>query len=255
MNAYAHKELAPPVAVLSRGSLGQDVKRLQEWLCLHGFHTAVDGDFGPATEAALKAFQRQMDTDYGVAVPLGVADARTWLALTEPLLRVVDWKRQAWPTRPIGDSIVECARAHLAANPREVGKPNGGPFVRYYCGGQEVPWCAGFATTVLGQALGHDEWFTLSCDELAREAHMRGVLRHASQGARPSPGDLFLIRTPGLSMVDWIHTGIVTTVGPDYFETVEGNTNTTGAREGTAVHARVRAFKPNVDFVLMGGDR
>ncbi len=40
-----------------RGSNGKKVKLIQEWLCLHGFNIAIDGDFGPATEFAVKAFQ------------------------------------------------------------------------------------------------------------------------------------------------------------------------------------------------------
>lgn len=258
MNEYARRELEPPTIPLKRGATGPKVQQVQEWLCLNDFHTAIDGVFGPATEAALKAFQWSTDAAPpaidGKPVDFGCVSARWWAILTEPMRRVAEWKRQDWPKRSDGDAVVDCARAHLAAHPREVGGPNAGPWVRYYCRGQEVPWCAGFATTVLGQALGHDDWYTLSCDELAREAHLRGVLRHASQGARPSPGDLFLIhrRDPQTDGVDWIHTGIVTAVGDGYFETIEGNTNTNGAREGTAAHERRRAFGSNVDFVLMG---
>lgn len=257
MIEHERRELEPPALLLSRGSLGPDVKRIQEWLCLHGFHTAIDGDFGPATERAAHAFQWDRQHDEAQYWTPGIVTRETWAALAEPLRSVLDWKRQHWPTRPIGDSIVDCARAHIAAQPREVGKPNGGPWVRYYCRGQEVPWCAGFATTVLGQALGHDEWYTLSCDELAGKARVRGAFRYAGENVRPSPGDLFLIRRliPGGPRVfDWIHCGIVTAVGPDYFETIEGNTNTDGSREGTAVHARVRAVNARTDFVLIGED-
>lgn len=254
MNEHARRELEPPAIVLSRGSRGPDVKRLQEWLCLHGFHTAVDGDFGPATEAAVRAFQRETvepQDAYGPAVFMGDVNANTWHALTNPLRRVVDWKRQEWPKRSDGDAIVDRARAHLAARPREAGGPNAGPWVRYYCRGQEVPWCAGFATTVLGQALGHDEWDTLDCDSLASKAMMRGRFRRWEDGVDGiRPGDLFLARR---DYDDWIHTGVVTAVHAEHFETIEGNTNTSGAREGTAVHARRRAFSPNVDFVLVGG--
>jgi len=122
------------------------------------------------------AFQQQYDGEYDVLIANadGLVGRKTWAALTEPLRRVVGWK----PSKGLETchNIVDCARAHLAAHPREVGGPNAGPWVRYYCRGQEVPWCAGFATTVLGQALGHDEWYTLSCDELAAMAHSRGLL-------------------------------------------------------------------------------
>ena len=40
-----------------RGSKGGKVRLIQEWLCLHGFHIVIDGDFGPATDRAVKEFQ------------------------------------------------------------------------------------------------------------------------------------------------------------------------------------------------------
>lgn len=44
-------------AVLRRGEQGDKVRRLQAALTRAGFPCAVDGDFGPATERAVKAFQ------------------------------------------------------------------------------------------------------------------------------------------------------------------------------------------------------
>ena len=64
-----------------RDSAGErDVRRVQEWLTLAGSRTDVDGDFGPATEAAVRDFQRRC------ALPVtGTVDERTWAALTAPL--------------------------------------------------------------------------------------------------------------------------------------------------------------------------
>lgn len=49
----------PVHAMLRRGDTGPDVILLQQKLATHGrsIHLTVDGDFGPATEAAVKAFQ------------------------------------------------------------------------------------------------------------------------------------------------------------------------------------------------------
>ena len=47
------------LSILQLGSLGDAVKELQEKLKAIGFMLAIDGDFGPATERALKTFQRE----------------------------------------------------------------------------------------------------------------------------------------------------------------------------------------------------
>jgi putative chitinase len=66
--------------VLHRGMFDNtDVERLQSLLIHHGARIGIDGDFGPATELAVKNFQ----TRQGIA-PTGVADPATWAALREP---------------------------------------------------------------------------------------------------------------------------------------------------------------------------
>ena len=46
-------------ATLKRGSNGNQVKELQAYLNGWGYAVAVDGDFGPKVEAAVKAFQKR----------------------------------------------------------------------------------------------------------------------------------------------------------------------------------------------------
>ena len=56
--------------LLRKGSMGTDVKDLQEFLNRLGAKLAVDGEFGSATESAVKAFQQkhalEVDGKYGV---------------------------------------------------------------------------------------------------------------------------------------------------------------------------------------------
>lgn len=33
-----------------KGDKGKEVKKIQEWLCYHGYGLYIDSDFGPATE-------------------------------------------------------------------------------------------------------------------------------------------------------------------------------------------------------------
>lgn len=64
--------------VLSLGDTGSKVEDVQRALNKHGFTCTVDGDFGPNTEKAVKAFQaaRGMAAD-------GIVGAKTWAALRE----------------------------------------------------------------------------------------------------------------------------------------------------------------------------
>lgn len=65
------------VRVLRRGDTGPEVARLQWLLRVHGFPPGpLDGRFGPATEAAVKAFQRARGL-----VPDGIVGPRTRRAL------------------------------------------------------------------------------------------------------------------------------------------------------------------------------
>jgi len=57
--------------VLKRGSKGESVKTLQEFLKL-----TADGDFGPKTEAAVKDWQKT----HGLMVD-GVVGPKTWAAM------------------------------------------------------------------------------------------------------------------------------------------------------------------------------
>ena len=65
-----------PWPVVQNGSQGHPIRTLQFLLRAHGHNLNVDGMFGPATEAAVKAFQ----TGKGMAAD-GIMSAQTWSAL------------------------------------------------------------------------------------------------------------------------------------------------------------------------------
>ena len=62
--------------ILRQGSQGQSVKTLQQLLTAAGYTLAVDGIFGPRTEAAVKKFQK----DNGLVVD-GIVGPKTWSSL------------------------------------------------------------------------------------------------------------------------------------------------------------------------------
>ena len=68
-----------------QGSEGEDVKTVQYLVTAQGHPTGVDGDFGPATKAAVQAFQssRGLGTD-------GIVGPQTWNHLVNGYLAAPD---------------------------------------------------------------------------------------------------------------------------------------------------------------------
>jgi len=93
---------------------GGKVKLIQEWLSLHGFGLLLDGDFGSATESAVKAFQSQhlLPAD-------GVVTATVFAALARPMTEAL--KPLSMPGSTLGARVAAYARQHLAQHPRELG--------------------------------------------------------------------------------------------------------------------------------------
>lgn len=237
------------VAPVSVGATGKPVRRIQEWLTLHGQGLVVDGIFGPATARAVTTFQGRNRLNSN-----GVVDEATFDRLVAPMTGVL--RQRLTGSRPLGEAVVEYARAHLAVHPREVGGPNSGPWVRLYMTGQQgtaFAWCAGFVTFLLDQAsqslsISKPIAGSVSCDALAAQAERAGMrLSEHEAPAKLTPGSIFLVRR---IVGDWTHTGIVTEVRADTFETIEGNTNDAGHREGYEVCARTRSYAGK-DFILI----
>lgn len=236
---------------LKRGDENGQVKLVQEWLCLNNVTVGTDGDFGPATEEAVKDFQGSN----GLA-KTGIVDINTFEKLVTPMKAAL---KEITPAAgsSLGELVVAYAQQHLRQHPREVGGQNKGPWVRMYMNGNEgTPWawCAGFVCFCLKQAcdtLDKDKPMAMpidtsfSCDALAASAKSKKKL---VDHTAIKPGSLFLVRK---SSRDWTHTGIVVSVGTETFKTIEGNTNDEGSREGYEVCARIRSYKNPLDFILI----
>ncbi|HEX2705885.1 MAG TPA: peptidoglycan-binding protein [Candidatus Lustribacter sp.] len=72
--------MATPWPTQQLGSTGEDVRTVQYLVAVHGHPVAVDGQFGPVTRAAVKAFQASK----GLGAD-GVVGNLTWSALIVPV--------------------------------------------------------------------------------------------------------------------------------------------------------------------------
>jgi peptidoglycan hydrolase-like protein with peptidoglycan-binding domain len=255
-------ELTPPANPVKRGDNNLNVRRVQEWLCLNallkpalGLAVTIDNDFGPATELAVKKFQQSA----GLA-QTGIVSSAVFNRLCLPLKTAF--------TAPVAgsvrDTLLAIAQQHRAQQAVELQlsptKTNLGPWVRSYCDGLEgkdILWCMGFVQTLLDQtASAFGRQFTaimprsLSCDEVANAGKTSGRLTtNTAVRQNPGmvkPGDIFLLRRTRNGQPDWHHTGLITAVHADVFETIEGNTNTNGSDNGIGVFARNRNFRTQV---------
>jgi hypothetical protein len=234
-----------------KGTKGKKVRLIQEWLCLHGYQIVVDGDFGVATDAAVRQFQKEKKLKVD-----GIVGDKTFGKLVFPMAEAL--KEISPGKKGLGQTVVAYAKQHLKQHPREVGGQNKGPWVRLYMQGNEGsdwPWCAGFVSFMLKRAckslnVALPIRTSFSCDSLAASAKEKGLFLKESEAREKNaiaPGSLFLTRrTP----TDWVHTGIIVSAEDDVFYTIEGNTNDDGNREGYEVCRRIRNYE-NKDFILL----
>ncbi len=232
-----------------RGDRGKKVRRVQEWLSLRGYGLVVDGDFGAATDFAVREFQERE----GLPVT-GHVDETTFGSLARPIREIVDARPSSGN---LGSRMVFYARRHVRAHPREIGGQNRGPWVRHYMDGNEGPdwpWCAGFVCTVMRQAcdsLGVQPPIvpSVSCDTLAAsgKTEQRFIPGTPANRTHVRRGDLFLVRR---TSTDWTHVGIVVKTAPDVMLTIEGNTNDVGDREGYEACQRIRGYSGK-DFISL----
>lgn len=254
-------EIKPPFLPLKVGSTDSGVKRVQEWLTLHGFATGIDGDFGPATRDALKAFQ----TAHGLPVT-GEVDLACWEALVAPLVRAEAPLPPSAGT--FGQGVLAVAAAWLANKAREVGGDNRGPWVRQCGRGIDqskvgfFPWCQVYGSHVWIRAsreLGLPLPFDLVDGNGVVSAYVPWVVNQARKAGkfmvgagagRIAPGSMFFVPGNIDGQLSHIHVGLVVSDDGDVVQTNEGNTNSAGGSNGYEVARRFRR-KANLDFGLL----
>jgi hypothetical protein len=255
-------ELKLPVFELpiKYGSRNHDVKRIQEWLVLHGADIKIDSDYGPATAMAVASFKNKANVGNPQDRKGEFVDKPTWDSLTLPLQRAMFLAPGQKDS--FSEAVCRVARGYLAEHPREVGGDNKGVWQRHFARGREnQPWCQDFASTVWFDAARAIQITTLPfalCDAgglpssyvpwVADQARLAGMLVYGHRPHSTIPaGSMFFVR--GHGGVPYSHVGIVTQDKGDTFLTIEGNTNDEGSANGYEVCQRERATK-SCDFGL-----
>jgi hypothetical protein len=249
------KELSLDAVSSISNASQKDTLKIQSWLNLFaqrfptsGAATGIDCDFGPATDKAVKNFQKSQ----GIAES-GIVDAVLFSLMTKPLLAAFDATGTGATLREL---IVSIANAHLAQHPFELvinHQSNSGPWVRSYMDGNEGvswKWCMGFVQTIIDQAASQQGKdfrnlmpLSYGCAAIAEHAKSKHCFISnqdvRSNPARILPGDFFLRQEGGT----WVHTGLIISITGSIFETIEGNTNTDGSSNGNGVYQRTRNFQ------------
>lgn len=225
-------------------------KKIQEWLCLHKYHTQgynisveIDDWYGKGTASAVKAFQDKV----GLEVT-GEVDNQTWIALTAPMMR-------AFKTITFHNSVniqfrlVAYMEQFLVEHPTELAS-NKGPWVRAFMKGSEgdwAAWCNGVVSTALYFASNSmnkpmDNWLKWSWSTVKTKNNAIHGLNSEYippkdvDGINVEVGDLFLVMKGSTPR----HIGVVNRVADGTFSTIEGNTNDEGSRDGYELCERRR---------------
>lgn len=138
---------------------------------------------------------------------------------------------------------------------REAGTTNSGPEVDGYLASVGLPpgnpWCAAFVHWCVDRGL-HQLGLsnplprTGYCPDLEHWAASHHVL-----AGSPSRGDVFLHFETVDGVYRAAHTGLVRAVNGSVFDTVEGNTNEDGSRQGIGVFTRERTTGPSYKFLQL----
>ncbi len=216
------------------------VTELQSLLNHHGADLAVDGDFGPLTDSAVRDFQAEK----GLAVD-GHAGPNTKAALYGAVTP---------PSSPAPGGgyarILDVAQAEVGTVEGSARANSYGASVGLSLSTSNYAWCATFVSWVAKQT-GASSYRNSYVSGWVKQA--RAGNYHLSVTTSPQPGDIAAFDWNGGS--DFTggneHIGIVRTVsGGSSFTTVEGNTgNPNGANDG--VYVKTRSTSSGYDVVFI----
>jgi peptidoglycan hydrolase-like protein with peptidoglycan-binding domain len=210
----------------------------------------VDGLFGRNTEAAVELFQaRHTDVDGNPLILDGLVGADTWAALFGPKSVPGSDARAGAPA--FFSEVLEIASLEVGTLEEPAGSNRGRRVEQYQRSvglGRGNPWCVAFVYWCFEAAAqkqgipnpmekecrtgGVLDLWTRACG--ARKVNIVRMTEAFNDPAKVKPGMIFVISTGG----GLGHAGLVSRVLGNRLETIEGNTNGGGSREGIGVFHR-----------------
>lgn len=237
------------------------VMAIQQALVARGYKLQVDGHFGEATENAVRSFQARSANEFGEPLVIdGVVGPQTWRALTGVVVELP-------PAASSNVALEALAIALQEEGVREdTGRRNRGERVDEYVRSVglnpagEYAWCTCFIYWCFAQAArranaANPAPRTAGVHEMWRQARAGAgrIMTRAEALANPERiprGACFFIDTGG----GYGHAGFVIGMENGRLDTIEGNTNDGGSREGIGVFRRnarsVRSI--SLGFALFG---
>jgi lysozyme family protein len=240
-----------------------NVKLLQQRLTALGIDTGtVDSDFGQQTENAVRLFQARATDETGQPLEIdGIVGPMTWAALFAMDTTPVVTPPPPPPPSGLVGALIDIASEEVGVREQPLGS-NRGPRVDQYIRATGLdptgqhPWCmcfvffcfmqaaqrVGVPNLVPKDALVHGAWA-----KVRNKPGVTAVTAAAAQRnpALVKPGMVFFIDTGN----GHGHAGIVVDNVNSFLETIEGNTNDNGSREGIGVFRRTRR---RVDGINLG---
>ncbi len=268
--------------VLQVGDKNKKVGKLQTRLSQLGFVCKIDNDYGAETKS--KVWEFQINATYALDGDLlsvnGIVDQDTWDLLfayekvsPSTLLTpdkpngiysspITNSNASTTKLSPLGKSIIKFAQGEVGV--KEVGN-NSGKRVNEYLDtvglkNSKAPWCMAFVMWCYmkaAQELGIKVvWERPRSLVLQKSGHVQGYRNWArSKGYLITshrlaiPSSFFVMTFSGASG----HTGVIikNNTSKKTFTTIEGNTNSGGAREGDGVYIKERTYNSISSIIQM----